>query len=81
LGPLPRVVAFHQVVTNKMPEILDKGGVIARRIIQLPERDADMGAMLARDLLCDLHGQFADGTATAAVLLQSIYRQGVTYLT
>jgi chaperonin GroEL len=80
LGPLPRVVAFHQIVTNKMPEILDKGGVIARRIIQLPDRDADMGAMLTRELLWKLHKEYADGAATAAVLLQSIYSQGVTYL-
>jgi chaperonin GroEL len=63
-----------------MPEILDKGGVIARRIIQLPDRDADMGAMLTRELLWKLHKEYADGAATAAVLLQSIYSQGVTYL-
>ena len=80
LGPLPRVVAFHQVVTTKMPEILTKGGVIARRIIQLADRDADMGAMLARDLLCHLHERYGDGTATAAVLLQSVYDAGVHYL-
>lgn len=80
LGPLPRTVAFHQLVTNKMPELLTKGGVIARRIIQLPDRDEDMGAMLVRHLLCHLHEQFGDGTATAAVLLQSVYNQGVHYL-
>lgn len=80
LGPLPRVVAFHQVVTTKMPEILTKGGVIARRIIQLADRDADMGAMLARHLLCHLHERYGDGTATAAVLLQSVYDAGVRYL-
>jgi len=80
LGPLPRTVAIHHVVTNKMPELLTKGGVIARRIIQLPDRDEDMGAMLVRHLLCSLHEQFGDGTATAAVLFQSVYNQGVRYL-
>jgi chaperonin GroEL len=80
LGPLPRVVAFHQLVTNKMPEMLTKGGVIARRIIELPDRDEDMGAMLVRHLLWNLHEEYGDGTATAAVLLEAIYNQGVTYI-
>jgi len=39
-----------------------------------------MGAMLVRHLLCHLHEQFGDGTATAAVLLQSVHNQGVHYL-
>jgi chaperonin GroEL len=80
LGPLPRVVAYHQLVTNKMPEMLTKGGIIARRIIQLPDRNADMGAMLLRHLLCRLHEEYGDGTATAAVLFGSIFDQSVTYL-
>jgi chaperonin GroEL len=80
LGPLPRQVAFHQVLTNKMPEMLSKGGVIAKRIVQLPDRNADMGAMLARDMLWDLHQRYGDGAATAAVLLKSIYNEGVKYL-
>jgi chaperonin GroEL len=80
LGPLPRTVACHQLVTNKMPELLTKGGLIARRIIQLPDRDEDMGAMLVRHLLWSLHQEFGDGTATAAVLFQSVYNQGVHYL-
>jgi chaperonin GroEL len=32
-------------------------------------------------MLWTLHEQFGDGTATAAVLFQSIYNQGVTYIT
>jgi chaperonin GroEL len=81
LGPLPRQVAFHQLVANKMPEMLTKGGVIARRIIALPDRDEDMGAMLARHMLWRLHENYGDGTATAAILLADIYNQGVTYIT
>jgi chaperonin GroEL len=80
LGPLPRLVAFHQLVTSKMPEMLTKGGVIARRIIELPDRDEDMGAMLVRHMLWNLHESYGDGTATAAVLLEAIYNQGVTYI-
>jgi len=63
-----------------MPELLDDGGVIARRILELPDRDEDMGAMFVRHLLWHLHEKVGDGTATAAVLFQSIYNQGVRYL-
>jgi chaperonin GroEL len=82
LGPLSGVVAIMPVVdSNKMPEMLDNGGVIARRIIQLPNRDQDMGAMFIRHMLWRVHEQVGDGTATAAVLFQSIYNQGLRYIT
>lgn len=80
LGPLPRVVAVDRIADDKMPELLDNGGVIARRIIELPDRDADMGAMFVRQVLWRVHEQVGDGTATAAVLFQSVYNQGVRYI-
>jgi chaperonin GroEL len=81
LGPLPRVVALeHTHGNNRPPELLDDGGVIARRILQLPNRDEDMGAMFIRHLLWRLHEEVGDGTATAAVLFQSVYDQGVRYI-
>jgi chaperonin GroEL len=64
-----------------MPEILDDGGTIVRRIIQVPDRDEDMGAMLVRHVLWDVHESVGDGTATTAVLFQSVFDQGVHYLT
>lgn len=81
LGPLPRIVAIDGIVSGKPPEILDDGGVIARRIIQLPNRDEDMGAMYIRHVLWRLHEKVGDGTATAAVVFKSVYNQGVTYIT
>ena len=33
LGPLPRIIAIERVMRGKTPELLDSGGVIARRII------------------------------------------------
>lgn len=81
LGPQPRNVAIDRVLDNRMPELLDNGGVIAKRIIQLPGRDEDVGAMFIRDVLWRLHNQAGDGTATAAVLFQVIYNQGIRYLT
>ncbi len=80
LGPLARTVAISQLTANKTPELLDNGGVIARRIFALPNRDADMGAMLLRHTLWRVHEQAGDGTATAAVLFQSVYNQGVRYI-
>ena len=80
LGPRPRIVAIDRILDDKMPEMLDNGGIIARRIIQLADRNEDVGAMFIRDMLWTLHDQVGDGTATAAVLLQSVFNQGVRYL-
>ena len=80
LGPLPRLVAIDKATPGKTPELLDDGGVIARRIIQLSNRDEDMGAMFVRQLLWNLHEKVGDGTATAAVLFQSVYDQGIRYI-
>jgi len=81
LGPLPRIVALERTVGDKPPELLDDGGVIARRIIQILGKDEDMGAMLVRQLLWRMHEETGDGTATAAVMLQSIFDQGVRHIT
>jgi chaperonin GroEL len=80
LGPRPRIVAIDKVVGGKMPEMLDDGGTIARRIIQIPGRDADMGAMFLRQMVWRMHEKVGDGTATAAVILQSVYNQGLRYI-
>jgi chaperonin GroEL len=61
-------------------ELLDSGGTIARRIIQIQDPDADMGAMLTRQMLWQLHEKVGDGTATAAVIFQKIYNEGLHFL-
>ncbi len=81
LGPLPRMVAFERNTKNERPEILDDGGTIVRRIIALPNRDQDMGAMFLRHVLWQQHEKSGDGTATTAVLFQSAFNQGVRYIT
>jgi chaperonin GroEL len=81
LGPLPRIVALERTVGEKPPEMLDDGGVLARRIIQVSDKDQDMGAMLVRQLLWRMHEETGDGTATAAVVLQSIFEQGLRHIT
>ena len=81
LGPRPRVVAMDSITFGcKTPDFLDDGGSIARRIIQLGDRDADVGAMFVREVLWRLQNEVGDGTATAAVLFQAVLKQGVRYL-
>lgn len=80
LGPLPKMVAIAPVAGQRPPELLDDGGTIARRITDLPDRDADMGAMYVRSMLWRLHGDVGDGTATAAVLFEAVYTAGRRYL-
>lgn len=82
LGPFPRIVLYDRTVgkTGRIPELLDDGGTIARRVIQIPGRDADVGAMLVRQVLWTLREEVGDGTATAAVLFQAVYEEGIRYL-
>jgi chaperonin GroEL len=81
LGPCPRLVAIESTIRrDKTPELLDSGGLIARRVIQIQDRDADVGAMYIRHMLWQLHEKLGDGTATAAVIFQSIFNRGVRYI-
>lgn len=81
LGPVARVVAVERPLEPSGPELLDNGGTIAKRIIQLPDYRADVGAMFVRDLLWRLQDQEGDGTATAAVLFQEVFNAGVRLVT
>lgn len=82
LGPFPRLTLYDPSVgKGKLPEVLDSGGTIARRIIQIKGRDQDVGAMLIRHMLWRMQEEVGDGTATAAVLFQAVYREGIRYLT
>lgn len=81
LGPLSCGVAIDHLHKQKaLPEFLDNGGLIARRIIELANRDEDMGAMLARSMILRQHEEFGDGTATAAVLFEAIFNAGLRYI-
>jgi chaperonin GroEL len=80
LGPCPRLVAVEHTFRHRTPELLDSAGLITRRIIEIPDRDADVGAMLLRHTLWRVHEEAGDGTATAAVLFQAVYNRGARYL-
>jgi chaperonin GroEL len=82
LGPTAGGVAVDHVnKTKDLPEYLDNGGLIARRVIELADRDEDMAAMLVRAMLVRQHERIGDGTATAAVLLEAIFSEGLRYIT
>jgi chaperonin GroEL len=78
LGPSARPVAIS--VANKPPELLDDGAMIARRLLELPDRSEDVGAMFLRNLLWRVHEQAGDGTATACVMFDAAFREGARYL-
>ena len=81
LGPSSGTVAIDYIMKEKgRPELLDSGGVIARRIIELENSSADMGAMLLRAMVCRQHDDIGDGTATATVLFEAIYNAGLRYI-
>jgi chaperonin GroEL len=78
LGPLPRYLINEKSYSR--PEFLDDGGTIARRIIQIDDRNEDVGAMLLRQVLWQVNQQVGDGTATAAVLYEAVYNEGLRYI-
>jgi len=80
LGPLPGHVGIQSADKTAMPEILDDGAVIARRVIQLEDRSADMGAMFLRQLLWKIHENVGDGAATSAVLFRAMYNEALRYI-
>ena len=81
LGPMPRCVGSENPIRTKPPEILYKGALIARRITDLAHPDADVGAMLLRHMLWKQYELFGDGTATTALLFESIFADCIRYLT
>ncbi len=81
LGPSARTVAIDYLMQqHAQPELLDSGGVIARRVIELADGNEDMGAMLLRAMICRQQDLIGDGTATAAVLFHAVYNHGLRYI-
>ena len=80
LGPLTGPVAVDDATRKGSPELLDDAGSIARRILQLSDRDADVGAMLLRETLWEQRERFGDATATAALLYQTVFSEGHRFI-
>lgn len=80
LGPLPHIVACEKIAQRaSIPELLDSGATIARRVIQIPDRDADVGLMYLRHVLWKLQESEGDGTASAAVIFHTVFNEGLRY--
>lgn len=80
IGPVPQYVAISRTLPPKPPEILDDGATIARRIVELPHRTENSGAMFVRHLLWRVYEDVGDGTATAAIIFQAVFEEGLRYL-
>jgi chaperonin GroEL len=81
LGPRPRLVMMEALRRTDKPEILDDAATIARRIVAIEPRGFDVGAMLIRHALWQMHRQAGDGSATMAVMYQVILNEGIRYIT
>ena len=71
LGPIGSKIANARE-PNGEPEILDDAATIARRIINLPDRSVDAGAMMMRHIVWNIREEVGDGSATAAVLAWAV---------
>lgn len=71
LGPTQGVILSHKPETTTL-ELLNDAATIARRMMALPDRGEDVGAMLLRHLVWRMHTRVGDGCATTAVLAQAL---------
>ncbi len=76
LGPLGRVVAIDPIVDKGAPELVSQGSIVARRVIEIPDRYVNAGAMMIRHLAWHVRKDVADGSVTAAVLARAMVRGG-----
>jgi chaperonin GroEL len=75
LGPVGGKIVNARDPGGANPELLDDAATIARRIIQLPDRTEDVGAMMMRHMVWHMREEVGDGSATTAVLARAIARE------
>ena len=81
LGPKARAVAVNPVISNnKPPEILNDAATILRRVIELPDPAENVGAMILRQLTWKVREEVGDGSATAAVIAQTLLHECNRYV-
>ena len=79
-GPIHGTVMVERFDRRMPPELLDEGGVIARRIVEIIDRNEDVGAMMVRHLMWRMQERYGDASVTAALIYQSIFDQGVRFI-
>jgi chaperonin GroEL len=72
LGPIGGIVC-NQRDFKRQPELLDDSATTVRRILNLGDTRADVGAMLMRSMIWRVVQRAGDGGATAAVLARDLY--------
>jgi len=70
LGPSKGFVINER--TPREIELLTDSYTIARRVIRVPGRGHNLGAMLLRKMAVELHASLGDGVATATVMVQAM---------
>jgi chaperonin GroEL len=73
LGPTRGLVLHDR--GNRAPELLTDSGTIARRMIELPARGDDVGAMTLRNAVWAARERYGDGAATTAVLVRAMVHE------
>jgi chaperonin GroEL len=79
LGPVSGTVIVEPMLRTDPPEILDDAARIAQRIVELP-LPLNAGGMLMRHLVYRVLDRVGDGTATAAVIAQSLLGEATRYV-
>ena len=80
MGPSQGIVLNEKDIPGP-PEIMTDSATIARRIIALPHRQQDMGAMIVRQMVWRMKTRMGDGAATSAVIAQAILDEAYKLLT
>jgi chaperonin GroEL len=76
LGPIGGLVANQRDFQGR-PELLDDSATAVRRILNLGDPRADVGAMLMRSMVWRVVQRAGDGGATAALLSRALYQEAV----
>ena len=78
LGPKGRNVVLSRKFGSPL---VTKDGVTVAKEIELPDRWENMGAQMVREVASKTSDLAGDGTTTATVLAQAIYREGIKNVT
>ncbi len=78
LGPKGRNVVIGKKFGSP---VITKDGVTVAREIELPDRYENMGAQMVREVAVKTNDTAGDGTTTATVLAQAIFREGIKNVT
>ncbi len=76
LGPRPAAI-LDLAQERHGPDALEDAPAIARRIVELEDRQADVAAMFLRNLVWQAEQRLGDGGATVAVLCQAMFTEAL----